>query len=261
MEFFDTHSHYNDEKFDTDRNKIIEDTYQNGITKFTCCGYNIESSQKAFLLAKQYEYIYAICGISPQEAPKQIEEIPSMVKQIEQILKTDEKKKVVAVGEIGLDYYWGKENQEIQKKLWKEQIQLANQFKLPIVIHTRDAIMDTLQILKQQEVTQKGIIHCCSFNRELVKEALKLGYYISFAGTITFKNAKNAEEIVNMVPLEKLLIETDSPYLAPEPKRGTRNNSMNVKYIAEKIAVFRKMQLEEIASITYENAKRIFQIQ
>lgn len=261
MEFFDTHSHYNDEKFDVDRKQIIEDTYQNGITKFTCCGYNVESSKKAFSLAKQYNYIYAICGISPQEAPKQIEEIPHMVKQIEEILKQDDGKKVVAVGEIGLDYYWIKENQEIQKKLWKEQIQLANQYKLPIVIHTRDAVMDTLQMLKENEVNKKGIIHCCALNRELVKEALKLGYYISFAGTITFKNAKNAKEIVNMVPIEKLLTETDSPYLAPEPKRGTRNNSMNVRYVAEKIAIFRNMQLEDIAKITYENAKKIFQIQ
>ena len=141
-----------------------------------------------------------------------------------------------------------------------EQIKLANKLDLPIVIHTREAVMDTIDILKKIECKKRGVFHCCPLNRELVKEALKLGFYISFAGPVTFKNSKNAEEIVNLVPIEKILIETDSPYLAPEPVRGTRNDPRNVKYIAQKIANVKNMTIEEIANITFENTCRIFEI-
>lgn len=165
----------------------------------------------------------------------------------------------MAVGEIGLDYHYDTDKEE-QKIAFKKQIEIANKYKLPIVIHIRDAVSDTLQILKENPVDKKGIFHCCPFNRELVKEALKLGFYISFSGTVTFKNAKNAEEIVNLVPNDKFLIETDSPYLAPEPVRGTRNNSTNLKYIVKKIAEFKGATEEEIAQLSYENTKRIFNI-
>ena len=138
--------------------------------------------------------------------------------------------------------------------------QRKNELKLPIVIHTREAVMDTIDILKNNPVDKKGVFHCCPFNRELVKEALKLGFYISIAGPVTFKNSKNAEEIINMIPLDRILIETDSPYLAPEPVRGTRNDSRNVKYIAQKIAEFKNVSIEEIAKRTYENTKKIFEI-
>ena len=141
-----------------------------------------------------------------------------------------------------------------------KQIELANKYQLPIVIHTRDAVNDTLQILKENNVIKKGIFHCCPLNRELVKEALKLGYYISLSGVITFKNAKNAEEIINLIPEDKLLIETDSPYLSPEPVRGKRNNCINVKYVAEKIAQVKGKTIEEIAEITNKNAKKIFEV-
>ena len=167
----------------------------------------------------------------------------------------------MAIGEIGLDYYWNKENKEIQKKIFIDQISLANKYNLPIVIHTRDAMQDTIDILKNKiNVNKKGIFHCCPQNRELIKEALNLGFYISFAGPITFKNSKNAEDVVKMVPIDKLLIETDSPYLSPEPNRGKRNNSSNVKYIAQKIADFKAMSIEEIAKSTYENANKIFEL-
>ena len=140
------------------------------------------------------------------------------------------------------------------------QIELANRLNLPITIHTREAVSDTLEILKQHPVQQKGVFHCCPLNRELVKEALKLGFYISFAGPVTFKNSKNAQEIVEMVPNDRMLIETDSPYLAPEPVRGTRNDSRNVRYIAEKIANIKSLSTEEIAEITYQNTLKIFKI-
>ena len=260
MEFFDSHSHYNDEKFDIDREEIINKTKQDGISRWICAGYDIPSSAFALNLAQKYEFIYAICGISPNDVPEKIEEIESRINEIEEIIKKDKEKRIVAVGEIGLDYYWNKENKEIQKELFIKQIELANKYKLPIVIHSRDAFEDTIKVLKENKVIKKGIFHCCQLNRELIKEALKLDFYISFAGPITFKNSKNAEEIVKMVPIEKILIETDSPYLSPEPKRGTRNDSRNVKYIAQKIAEFKQVPIEEVAKTTYENAMRIFEI-
>lgn len=182
----------------------------------------------------------------------------NQLKEIEKIAKND---KVVAIGEIGLDYHWNKLNKDLQKNVFIKQIQLANRLNLPIVIHTREAVMDTLDILKNVCPTIKpGVFHCCPLNVELVKEALKLGFYISFAGPITFKNSKNAEEIAKMVPLNQMLIETDSPYLAPEPVRGTRNDSRNVRYIAEKIAEFKSVDVEVIADATYKNALDVFGI-
>ena len=260
MEFFDSHSHYNDEKFDEDRDTVIKQTYDEGITKFICAGYDVESSKKSIEIANKYDYIYSICGISPNDVPDELDKIDEEINKIEELIKKDSNKNVVAVGEIGLDYHWNDQNKQIQKEMFIKQIKLANKYNLPIVIHTREAVQDTLDILKNECIAiNKGVFHCCPLNRELVKEALKLGFYISFAGPITFKNSKNAEEIVNMVPIEKILIETDSPYLAPEPKRGTRNDSRNVKLVAQKIANFKNMPLQDVADITYKNACNIFQ--
>ena len=150
-----------------------------------------------------------------------------------------------------MDYYWNKENKEYQKRAFIEQINLANEVDLPIVIHSRDAISDTLEILKNNKVNRKGVFHCCMLNRELVKEALKLGFYISFAGPVTFKNSKNAQEIIKMVPNERFFIETDSPYLSPEPNRGKRNDSRNLKYIVEKIAKEKDIDIEKVAAVSY----------
>ncbi len=262
MELFDSHAHYNDEKFDQDREEVLQAIQEEGVTKLICAGYSVESSQKAVEIAKEYESIYAIVGISPNDIPTQgIEYERTLIQQLQQIQELAKREKVVAIGEIGLDYYWNKENKEEQKLAFQKQIEIANQLNLPIVIHTREAVYDTLEILKS-EITpiKKGIFHCCPLNLDLIHEGLKLGFYISFAGPITFKNAKNAQEAIRAVPLERILIETDSPYLAPEPKRGTRNDSRNVKYIAEKIAQEKGVLAEEIAKITYENAKRIFEI-
>ena len=256
MELFDTHSHYNDEKFDNDREEIINQTYKSGVTKFICAGYDLESSKKAVEISNKYEYIYSIVGISPNDITDDIE------KHIEKIEKIAKNTKVVAIGEIGLDYYWNKENKKEQKQAFIKQIELANKLNLPIVIHTRDAIFETLDILKNTICpNKKGIIHCCPLNSDLIKEALKLGFYISFAGPITFKNAHNADEVIKLVPMDKILIETDSPYLAPEPLRGTRNDSRNVIYMAKKIAQAKEKTVEEIAKITYENALKIFNLE
>ena len=214
-------------------------------------------------LSKTYDYIYTTCGVSPNDIPQNEEKLWKDIEIIKNLVKDNIKdKKIVAIGEIGLDYYWEKDLQrrELQKQVFIKQIEIANTLDLPIVIHTRDAVMDTLEILKEYTVNKKGVFHCCPLNRELVKEALKLGFYISFAGPITFKNSKNANEIIEMVPEDRMLIETDSPYLAPEPVRGTRNDPRNVKYKTQKIADVKGKTIEEIAKITYTNAKNIFNI-
>lgn len=255
MELFDSHAHYNDEKFDLDRENVIKQVYEFGITKLVNAGYSIESSKRAIDIANSHDFIYATVGVSPND----IDDLnDNWAREIEEIAKCN---KVVAIGEIGLDYYWNKENKEKQKDIFIEQIEIANKLDLPIVIHTREAVLDTIDIIKNKErCNNKGIFHCCPLNQELIKEALKLGFYISFAGPITFKNSKNAEEVIKMVPLDKILIETDSPYLSPEPLRGTRNDSRNVKFIAEKIAMIKQINTSEIAKITYENAMKIFKI-
>ncbi len=254
MELFDSHCHLDDEKFNEDREELIKQIKEAGITKLISAGYSLESSKKAIKLAKNYDFIYATAGISPNDIPQTNEELWKTIEEIKE--KVKQNNKVVAIGEIGLDYYWNEQNKELQKIAFIKQIQLANELELPIVIHTREAVQDTLDILKQNEVKQKGIFHCCPLNRELVKEALKLGFYISLAGPITFKNSKNADEIIAMIPNEKILIETDSPYLSPEPLRGKRNDPRNVKYIAQKIAEVKNVSTEEIAKITYQNAEK-----
>lgn len=258
MGLFDSHSHLNDEKFDEDREKIIKEIYEAGTTNIITAGYSVESSEKAVNIANSYDFIYAIVGISPNDIPQNEEEMWKQLSKIRDLAKTN--KKVLAIGEIGLDYYWNTDNKEIQKLAFVEQIKLANELNLPIVIHTRDAVMDTIQILKENEVKNKGVFHCCPQNRELIKEALKLGFYISFAGPITFKNSKNADEMINLVPNERILIETDSPYLSPEPLRGTRNTPTNVKIVAQKIADAKGLSFEEVEKITVENTKKILKI-
>ena len=211
-------------------------------------------------MSKEYDFIYSICGISPNDIPQSEQELWKDIDEISKIVKQNNDNKLVAIGEIGLDYYWNKENKELQKQAFIKQIELANKLELPIVIHSRDASVDTIEVLKNNPVNKKGIFHCCQLNQEMIRQALELGYYISFAGPITFKNAKNADECVKMVPMNRILIETDSPYLSPEPYRGKRNDSRNVKFVAQKIAEFKSLTLEEVAKITYENAMRIFEI-
>lgn len=283
MQLFDTHAHYNDEKFAEDREEILQQIYESGVTKLICAGYNLSSSKEAVKIANTRDFIYAIVGISPNDIPSQQSRVEAnqnrmraveenqaqkafdfkqvLQNQLEQIKELAKQEKVVAIGEIGLDYYWSRENKEEQKLAFCKQIRLANDLNLPIVIHTREAVYDTLEILKS-EITpiKKGVFHCCPLNLDLIREGVKLGFYISFAGPITFKNSKNAEEAIKTVPTDRILIETDSPYLAPEPKRGTRNDSRNVKYIAEKIAQVKGISVEEIAKITYQNAEKIFEL-
>lgn len=255
MDFFDSHAHYNDEKFDIDRDKLLKNLYKEGIKNIINAGYDINSSKKALEIANKYDFIYASVGISPNDLEGYKKE------DLEQVINIAKDKKIVAIGEIGLDYYWNKENTKMQKEIFIEQINIANNLNLPIIIHTREAIYDTLDILKNKiNCKKKGVFHCCPLNTELIKEALKLEFYISLAGPITYKNSKNAEEIIKQVPYEKMLIETDCPYLSPEPLRGKRNDSGNIKYIAQKIADVKGIPIEKLANITYKNTKALFNI-
>lgn len=258
MGLFDSHSHLNDEKFNNDRDKIIKDIYKSGVTNFITAGYSLESSKKAIEIANVYDFIYATVGISPNDIPQEEEVLWKQLQEIKHLVNKSDK--VVAVGEIGLDYYWNTDNKHIQEKVFIEQIKIANELNLPIVIHTRDAYIDTIRILKENIVENKGVFHCCPQNRELIKEALNLGFYISLAGPITFKNSKNADEIIKLVPNDRILIETDSPYLAPEPVRGKRNTPANVKFIAEKIANVKGISLQEVEEFTVFNTKKIFKL-
>lgn len=263
MEFFDSHAHLDDEKFDQDRRDLINNIYQEHITKIITVGYHIESSKKAVQLSDQYNWIYAAVGISPNDIEEAEEKIAVQIGEIEKLIQSAQLQnhKPAAIGEIGLDYYWNKENKELQKYAFIKQIELSNSYELPVIIHNRDAMQDTLDILKNIAAPiKKGVFHCCQLNRELVKQVLELGFYISLAGPVTFKNAKNADEIIEMIPMDKLLIETDSPYLSPEPNRGKRNDPRNVKFVAEKIADIKKVTILEIATSTYQNAMNLFEI-
>jgi len=259
MKLFDSHCHLDDEKFNEDREELIPKLHEEGVDKLVSAGYSLEGSENAIELAKKYDFIYATIGISPNDIPDTEDELKEQLKELKELYKTS--KKIVAVGEIGLDYHWNTDNKELQKEAFIEQIKLANELNLPIQIHTRDAVMDTIEILKNNKVNKNGIFHCCPFNRELVKEALKLNFYISFAGPTTFKNSKNAPEIINMVPEDRFLVETDSPYLSPEPLRGRRNDPRNVQYIIKKIAEVKGKTFEEIQNMAYANAQRIFNIE
>lgn len=258
MEYFDTHAHYDDEKFNEDREDVLNKIYNAGVTRCINMGCDIESSIKAIEIAENHEHVYCGVGLHPEEIPQNDGEMLKTISQIKELATKN--KKVVAIGEIGLDYYWRQDNKVLQKKVFIKQIELANELKLPISIHTREAIDDMIAIIRKNKIECGGVLHCCPFNRELVKHGIENGLYIGFGGTSTFKSSKNAKEIINMVPNDRILIETDSPYLSPEPKRGTRNDSSNLKYIVEKLAEYKETEPEEIAKITYENAQRLFKI-
>lgn len=256
MEYFDTHAHYDDAQFDKDREEVLNKIQKANVTKCIDVGCSIETSQKAVDLAKKYDFIYAICGIHPSEISNTEKDILEDIDKIKKMILENDK--IVAVGEIGLDYHYDGINEKMQQFAFTEQIKLANKLNLPISIHTRDAIDDTIAIIRKYKINNQGILHCCPFNRELVKHGLENGLYIAFGGTSTFKNSKNACEIVNLVPDDRILIETDCPYLAPDPLRGTRNDSSNLKYVVQKLAEFRGKDAEYIAKITYANATNLF---
>ena len=252
MELFDSHAHLCDEAFDEDREEVIQKCFDSDVKFITEIGYSEETSRKAVELANKYETIFAVVGAHPDECNKDID--LSYIKELAQ------NKKVVAIGEIGLDYHYDNLNKENQKKYFIEQIKIANELDLPVSIHSRDADLDMLEILKQNKINAGFIMHCFSSSVEVAKEIIKLDGYISISGTVTFKNAKNVLEVVKIVPEDRLLIETDCPYLAPQPYRGKRNDSSYVVETAKKIAEIREKTLEEIAEITTGNTMRIYKI-
>lgn len=251
--YFDTHIHLNSDKYEDNFEEHFKEMLDSGVKYFVCPGYDLESSKKAIELAEKYEEIYALVGIHPEAANRYTE---NDLKEIENLAKH---KKVVGIGEIGLDYYWVKDNKEEQKELLIKQIEIANRLDLPAVLHIRDATIDIIELLQNNNVERKGIFHCVPLNEHLIKEGLKLGYYISFSGNITFKNAK-PEGSVELVPLDKILVETDGPYLTPHPFRGKMNSSKYLKYIVEKLSELKGIDVEMLKKQLMENSKKIYRI-
>jgi len=253
MDIFDTHAHYDDESYNEDRDELLTAMAQNNVKYIINQGIDISTSKFAISLSEKYPHIYAAVGIHPEDVSKE--------EDINEIKKLSHHKKVVAIGEIGLDYHYDNTNKDLQLKYFKAQLNLANEVNLPVVIHDRDAHKDILDTLKTIKINNSGVVHCFSGSVEMAKELIKLGYYLGFDGPITFKNARTALEVLDYIPLDKILIETDAPYLTPVPFRGKRNNSMYLVHVINKIAEIKGITPEEISNITMNNAKKLFKIQ
>lgn len=250
---FDTHAHLNDDRFDGIREQLIESLNENGIGAYCEIGYDVESSGRGAELSEKYDFIYSAAGVHPHDTDSLTEDDMAKIKEL------CSRKKVVALGEIGLDYYYDNSRRENQRFWFDRQLSLSEEINIPVVIHTRDAMKDTIDILKAHPKST-GIIHCYSGSKESAKILLDMGYYISFAGPLTFKNATTALEVASYVPDDRMLIETDSPYLAPVPYRGKTNTPVYVAEVAKKLAEIRNSNFEEIAFKTFENAKNVYRI-
>lgn len=252
---FDSHAHLDASKFNGDRDQVIKRAFENDVQLIMNPGADYESSVAAVELSEKYDFIYAAVGIHPHDAKSLDDMMLSLLKAMAR------KKKVKAIGEIGLDYYYEHSPRETQKYWFRKQLQLAKDLKMPVIIHDRDANQDVFDILREEESFKTGVLlHCYSGSAELARQYVKLGAYISIAGPVTFKNSRKLIEVVKTVPLDRLMIETDSPYLTPEPYRGKRNESSHVKYVAEKIAEIKEISYDEVAKATTENAKKFFNI-
>ncbi len=250
---FDTHAHYDDEAFDADRDKLLQNMWENGVEFIVNVGASIDSTKEAMKLAKKYSFIYAAIGVHPSETAGLTGE------DLEWLKKKAVNPKVVAIGEIGLDYYWPEPNKDIQKEWFEKQLYLASEVNLPIVVHSREAAQDTLEILKSwQKDKTSGVIHCFSYTKESAREYLNMDYYFGIGGGITFKNAKKLVEAVSYIPMNRILLETDCPYLAPEPYRGKRNQSSYIDYVAQRISEIKQISKEEVLMQTMQNAKDFY---
>ncbi|HHY59320.1 MAG TPA: TatD family hydrolase [Clostridia bacterium] len=251
----DTHVHLMDERFREDVDQVIANAKAAGVVAMANVGYDLESSRQAVAMAQEEPCLYAVVGIHPHDAKLCT---PEALRELEELARQP---KVVAIGEIGLDYYRNLSPKEVQKEAFRQQIRLAQKLNKPIVVHDRDAHGDTIQILKEEKVSAiGGVLHCYSGSWEMAREAMKMGLFISLAGPVTFHNARRLQDIAKLMPLDYLLIETDCPYLAPEPYRGKRNEPAYVVKVAEMIAAVKRKSLEEIAQVTTANARRIFGI-
>ena len=251
---FDTHAHYDDAQFDADREALLSAMPENSVGLILDPGCDLESSRAAIALAEQYPHIYAAVGYHPENCA------PYTDADLDILRRLAQHPKVVAIGEIGLDYYWEQNPpKEFQQAVFRAQLALARELSLPVIVHDRDAHADCLAIVKEfPEV--RGVFHCYSGSVEMARELWKLGWYLGLDGPVTYKNARRTVEVAAEVPLERLLLETDSPYMAPVPKRGTRNDSRNIRCIAEKIAEIRNMTADAIIRVSAENGRRLFGI-
>ncbi|MGM0754506.1 MAG: TatD family hydrolase [Bacillota bacterium] len=252
---FDTHVHLNAEQFDEDLEEVISRAREAGVENMVVVGFDRPTINRAMELIEQYEFLYASIGWHPVDAIDMKDEDLAWIEEL------SSHPKVVAIGEMGLDYHWDKSPKDVQKEVFRKQIHLAKKVKLPIIIHNRDATQDIVDILREEGAEEVGgIMHCFSGSPEIAQECVDMNFYISLGGPVTFKNAKKPKEVAKEIPLEKLLIETDCPYLAPHPNRGKRNEPAYVKLVAEQIAELKEVSLKEVENITTENAKKLFNI-
>ena len=249
---FDTHAHYDDERFDEDRDELLSSLFEGSVSHIVNCGCDLKSSLTTIALAEKYDNLYAAVGVHAHEAESTTDE------DLAKIAELYAHDKVVAVGEIGLDYFYDFSPRERQIEVFRTQIELANKLDLPVIIHDRDAHEDTLNILK--ELRPKGVVHCFSGSVEMAKEIIKLGLYIGLGGAVTFKNARKPLVVAEYVPLDRLLLETDAPYMTPVPFRGKRCDSAHIAYTAEKIAEVKDMDVQELIDICNKNSKKLFGI-
>lgn len=250
---FETHAHYDDEAFNEDRDSLLASMTENGIGTIVNVTAEYGSIDKTYELSQKYDFVYGTVGVHPSDVEELDEE------KLAKMYEMAKRDKVVAIGEIGLDYYWPEPDHEIQKKWFIKQLKMAKDLNMPVIIHSRDAASDTLEILKSDAAAGlRGIIHCYSYSKEMAVEFEKLGYYFGIGGVITFQNARKLVEVVEYLPLEKIVLETDSPYLSPVPNRGKRNSSLNIPYIAEKIAEIKKIPYDTVVEVTEKNARRLY---
>ena len=252
--YFDTHAHYDDRAFDDDRYSVLGNVFDAGVELIVDPGCDLKSSRAAIALADRFPFVYAAVGIHPEELQDSTPEI------LAEIAALAEHPKCVAIGEIGLDYYWDASHKEEQKLLFRQQLQLALELDKPVIIHDRDAHGDCFEIVRDYP-DLRGVFHCYSGSAEMAKELLKDGWYLGFDGPVTYKNARKTLEVLAICPPDRILIETDSPYLSPVPNRGKRNDSRNLRYIVQTIAENLRLEPEPVAALTLENGKRLFKIE
>lgn len=252
---FESHAHYDDEEFDADREELLASLAAHGIGSVVNIGASLAGSEATVKLSEKYPFIYGAVGVHPSEVEELTEE------GIARLRSLCGHEKVVAVGEMGLDYHYPEPDISLQKKWFERQLELAREVKLPVIIHSREAAKDTLDIMRALHAEEMGgVVHCFSYTRETAREYLNMDYYFGIGGVITFKNAKKLKEAVQYIPMDRILLETDSPYLAPEPHRGERNSSLNLPYVASAISELKGISYEEVVECTEENAKRLFNL-
>ena len=249
---FDTHSHYDDEKFNPDRDELINSLQSQGVSYVVSCGCDIDTTEFNYELAQKYDFFYFAAGFHPECLEG------ASLDDLEIIKKYAQDKRCVAIGEIGLDYHWMSSTKEVQQDFFRSQIELAKEMDLPVIVHDREAHGDTLEILK--DTKPKGVVHCFSGSKEMAKEIIRLGMYIGLNGVVTFSNARKSLEVAKEIPIERLVLETDCPYLAPTPMRGKRNNSAYIEYTAQKIAEILEIDTQKLLNITENNAKKLYNL-